>query len=871
MASCAAAVSNAPAARPGATWRRQAGKAVATAASARRRLSVVAQAAATATDRVKVGESGLEVSAVGLGAWSWGDRSRYWQSEINKPENLTAYQAMIESGIDFLDTAEVYGFGYSEEFIGEFMRQTGTKPQICTKFAPLPWRQTPGSLVGACKKSLGRLGVDQVALYIQHWPGFFLNAFSNDAFLEGLAQVHEQGLAQAVGSSNFNADRVRKAAKFLKGRGTCLSSNQVQYSLLYRAPEQNGVLEACRENGVTLVAYSPLCQGLLTGKYSRINRPTGPRAQLFTDARYESVQVLLDCMRAISKESGGKTLGQIAINWTMCKGALPIPGAKRAEQVAEIAGAMGWRLSEGEVAELDRAAAQAPAPAGQPAAPASEADADLVEFLPGFGELRNDTVYAGYLPVNKSPSRELFYTFVERREDAANSPLILWLQGGPGCSSVGIGFLQEMGPFMFDNRRNVSRPVLARNPLSWSNVANVLYLDTPAFTGFSRSSDNVTDRSWGDGNTTTDNMLALRAFYQRFPAMRQRPLFVAGQGYAGHFVPMLAERIVSFNAQNLTQLTNETINLKGIMVGNPWSDPGFDNAGAVAFWYSQGLISRGTFVGLKAECSAKDTVLWMTQGNGGNVTGKCATFRDAALRETASINLYGLNGFRCAMQPGYVPPGLKGVLPLAGDEASLELGVSPVAFQPGRPAGPPNPYYDACVSYRAWEWLNNPEVQEALHAIGPEEDAREFRSCDPSAVTFSLEDMLTSVVPVYRSLINSSVPILIYSGTTDAVMPSVGTRTWVESMQLPVAKRIQAYKDPVGDTVGFWQEYQGLTFATLMDAGHSAPMYKPQRVLVLIKRFTEQWAGGGGGAAPSPTPAPAKPAPAPAAVPAPKP
>lgn len=327
-----------------------------------------AQAAVGARDRTQIGKSGVEVSSLGIGAWSWGDRSRYWQNELDKDSNLTAYKALLEAGIDFVDTAEVYGFGYSEEYLGDFMRQTNSQSQvaICTKFAPLPWRQTPGSLVGACKASLQRLGVDQVALYIQHWPGFFLNAFSNDAHLEGLAQAWEQGLCKAVGVSNFNAERVRKAAKFLESRGTCLSSNQVQYSLIYRAPETNGVLEACRENGVTLVAYSPLCQGLLTGKYSRDNRPTGPRAQLFTDQRYKDVEVLLDCMRAIAQEQGGKTLSQVAINWTLAKGCLPIPGAKNAKQVAEIAGALGWRLSDAEVAELDAVSAKIPRSTGAP-------------------------------------------------------------------------------------------------------------------------------------------------------------------------------------------------------------------------------------------------------------------------------------------------------------------------------------------------------------------------------------------------------------------------------------------------------------------------------------------------------------------------
>jgi aryl-alcohol dehydrogenase-like predicted oxidoreductase len=130
-----------------------------------------------------------------------------------------------------LPAVQVYGFRLSEEFVGDFMRQTGTSPTIGSKFAPLPWRQTPNSLVGACRKSLARLGQEKMGLYIQHWPGFFLNAFANDAYLEGLARCREQGLCEAVGVSNFNEKRTRKAAAFLADRGTCLSSNQVQYSV----------------------------------------------------------------------------------------------------------------------------------------------------------------------------------------------------------------------------------------------------------------------------------------------------------------------------------------------------------------------------------------------------------------------------------------------------------------------------------------------------------------------------------------------------------------------------------------------------------------------------------------------------------------
>ena len=171
----------------------------------------------------------------------------------------------METGVDFIDTAEVYGYGKSEEFLGEFMKKSATTPIIATKFPPLPWRLSKESVPIALKASLQRLQLDKVGLYMIHWPGFFLNAFSNDAYIEGLGMCVEQGLTDAVGVSNFSTDRLRRAHEQLQKRGVGLASNQVQYSLLYRKPETNGVMETCRELGVTLVAYSPIAQGLLTG------------------------------------------------------------------------------------------------------------------------------------------------------------------------------------------------------------------------------------------------------------------------------------------------------------------------------------------------------------------------------------------------------------------------------------------------------------------------------------------------------------------------------------------------------------------------------------------------------------------------------
>ncbi|KAK9824860.1 hypothetical protein WJX74_001115 [Apatococcus lobatus] len=311
---------------------------------------------AQVSETIELGRSGLQVSPVGVGAWSWGDRSGYWgyNNGYGKEDNFAAYKETLSGGISFIDTAEVYGFGLSEEFLGEFMRTTGVKPVIATKFAPLPWRYSADNVVKALKSSLSRLGVAQVGLYMQHWPGFFTNAFSNDAYVEGLGRCVQQGLTKAVGVSNYRKDRIEGASARLADMGVPLASNQVQYSLLYREPERNGVAEACKKAGATLIAYSPLSQGVLTGKYTAENAPGGPRKGAFKAERLREVEPLISLLRDIGSAHGGKSPSQVAINWTLCKGALPIPGVKNAKQAKEAAGSFGWRMSDDQVQALDK-------------------------------------------------------------------------------------------------------------------------------------------------------------------------------------------------------------------------------------------------------------------------------------------------------------------------------------------------------------------------------------------------------------------------------------------------------------------------------------------------------------------------------------
>ncbi len=219
--------------------------------------------ASTPLESVELGRTGLYVSPIGTGCWAWGDRM-LWQYGQGYGEGDVegAFRASLAAGIDFFDTAELYGRGESERLLGQFVkavpRQTVT---IATKFLPLPWRIGRGALVKALRLSLERLQLSQVDLYQVHWPLPPITTWAS-----ALADAVEAGLTRTVGVSNYSAAHTRQAAAVLAARGVPLASNQVEYSLLQRHIERNGVLDVCRERGVSIIAYSPLAKGLLTGK-----------------------------------------------------------------------------------------------------------------------------------------------------------------------------------------------------------------------------------------------------------------------------------------------------------------------------------------------------------------------------------------------------------------------------------------------------------------------------------------------------------------------------------------------------------------------------------------------------------------------------
>jgi aryl-alcohol dehydrogenase-like predicted oxidoreductase len=309
-------------------------------------------------DKVAIGRTDLRTIPLGIGTWAWGDKL-FWTygKDYGAEEVKSAFQKAIDLGITLFDTAEIYGLGESERIIGEMVRQNGRDSAlIATKYMPLPWRVSAKQVESAIEHSLERLQVKYIDLYQIHQPVSFLMAQSK--LLDVLAEAVKTGKIRALGVSNYSAQQMRSAYEYLKQKGIPLAVNQVQYSLLARQIESNGVLQTARELGITILAYSPLAQGLLTGKYTALKPPSGAR-QLdpkFGADGIARIEPLLKTLKELS-EVYSKSPAQIALNWLIERKVIPIPGAKNPQQVEENYGALGWELRREDVAQLSRVSA----------------------------------------------------------------------------------------------------------------------------------------------------------------------------------------------------------------------------------------------------------------------------------------------------------------------------------------------------------------------------------------------------------------------------------------------------------------------------------------------------------------------------------
>ena len=305
----------------------------------------------------RLGKTDIAVTPIGLGVMQFsGGKGLFGRAfpNLSQEEKNSIIQAALEGGINWFDTAELYGFGYSEQGLSAGLKAAGVQNGevlIETKWFPI--LRTARNISKTIHDRIHYLNGYSIDIYLVHQPYGFS---SPEAEMDAMADLVEAGLIRYVGISNFNANRMRRAHAELKKRGLLLAVNQMEYSLLDRRIESNGVLEVAKELDVTIVAYTPLGYGLLTGKYHKnpdLFKQT-PRGFVLK-RKFEQSRPVVEALEKIG-EKYNATPGQVALNWVIYnqgKSVVTIPGATKAEHARESAGAMQFKLSDDDLARLD--------------------------------------------------------------------------------------------------------------------------------------------------------------------------------------------------------------------------------------------------------------------------------------------------------------------------------------------------------------------------------------------------------------------------------------------------------------------------------------------------------------------------------------
>jgi len=313
----------------------------------------------TAATLRKLGHSDLLVTPIGIGVMQFaagGGFFLFMFENTSQTEKDEIIRTALDGGVNWFDTAELYGAGRSERALAKALENNDVPDAeviIADKWWPFP--RFASSISRTIDTRLLNLAPYTIDLHQIHWP----NSLSPiEAQMDQMADLVEAGKIRAVGVSNFGADYTHKAHDALAKRGLGLASNQVQFSLVDRSIESNGILQAARDLGVTIIAYSPLASGLLTGKYHKDPKtlsgtPFGRRIRL--SGQIEETRELIEALAEIAG-SHNVTIGQVALNWVIHFHGdviVAIPGASKVSHARESAGVLDFRLTDEEMDRLD--------------------------------------------------------------------------------------------------------------------------------------------------------------------------------------------------------------------------------------------------------------------------------------------------------------------------------------------------------------------------------------------------------------------------------------------------------------------------------------------------------------------------------------
>jgi len=424
---------------------------------------------------------------------------------------------------------------------------------------------------------------------------------------------------------------------------------------------------------------------------------------------------------------------------------------------------------------------------------------DLITSLPGFSGPFPSKQYSGYM--NANTGRHLHYWFVESEsKTAATDPVVLWMNGGPGCSSLD-GYFYEQGPLHFVNNPDKAAPIqLELNPYRWNSIANMIFLEAPVGVGFSYSDF---DFPLNDTQTAEDNYAFLLSWFAAYPEYATNPFFVAGESYAGVYVPTLVQQIMEGNQGG----KNAKINLEGFMVGNGCTGNSVgscsDMGTEILFYFLAGhaLFTEDLYNKIVASCTN-----WI------NPSDQCNVLLDEMSEQVNAVNIYNI----------YYPCVNGG----ASRAQSLRAPISAKINIPGP--------VECIDGIDASAFLNNPAVRTAIHAVNASV-VPEWVICAGIDYTSNIP----SLMPIYPTLIKNY-RTLIFNGDVDACVPYNGNEEWTESLGLPVKQGWHAWfvDEQVAGYVTTY-DVNNFSFLTVKGAGHMVPEFAPPQALAMFQRFLD--------------------------------
>ncbi|XP_022721088.1 serine carboxypeptidase-like 44 [Durio zibethinus] len=435
---------------------------------------------------------------------------------------------------------------------------------------------------------------------------------------------------------------------------------------------------------------------------------------------------------------------------------------------------------------------------------------DLITKLPGQPDV-SFRQFAGYIDVDEIAGRSLFYYFVEAEKDPMNQPLTIWLTGGPGCSSVGDGF-SSVGPFVTTNNARG----LQRNLFSWNKVSNLLLIDSPVGSGWSYSNTS-SDYSNGDDSTNKNLMTFILKWYEKYPSFKSRDLYLAGSSFAGHFVPNFANSLLDYNKQS----KESTFSVKGLALGNPMLRGKLDLLARFDFFFSRRMINSELHQQIVKVCNGID------ENNYLGASGTIWTLPCTLLLSQAPLVAFKTSDPRIA--GGKLFDVLRD--PCDGSLEDLKLGkeLTKVSHE-----------VDMCLLMRADFYFNLPEVQKAFHG-NRTNSSYAWKSCFSDNFKYNEADKDLDMLPALKRILQQSVPITIFSGDQDGIIPTMGTlkhlNKLAEELDMKLTKD-EAWNYENKDAGRKYLFGDLLTFLIVKGGGHHVTFSQPSEALYMFTNFT---------------------------------